>query len=277
MPSDQILYETQILLDQAGRTADNVDRVAPTRRPNGRPVMRQQWRDLLFLHWKVPVAMLRPLVPAALEIDTFEGEAYIGLVPFTMRNVRPVWSPPFPLLSNFHEVNVRTYVYHRGCNPGVWFFSLDAANRIAVQIARILWRLPYYFASIELTKSASEAGQSQIQYNSHRRFPQPVPAVCAIDYTTIGTPLPAPVGTLEHFLAERYLLYAARSERLFCGQVHHLPYPLQTAEIHSLTETLVFASGIRPPAVPPIVHYASGVDVEIFPLQQIGMEEKKEL
>ena len=106
----------------------NIDRLAPTRRPNGRIVMRQQWRDLLFLHWEVPAALLQSLTPAELTLDTFDGKAYVGLVPFTMRNVRPVWSPSVPPLSNFHETNVRTYVHYKGRGPGVWFFSLDAAN-----------------------------------------------------------------------------------------------------------------------------------------------------
>ncbi len=264
-----MLSETHNQLDQTVSTPDNIDRISPTRRPDGRPVMRQQWRDLLFLHWKVPLATLRPLIPPTLEIDKFEDEAYVGLVPFTMRNVRPVWSPAVPLLSNFHEVNVRTYVHSGGRNPGVWFFSLDAANLIAVQIARTVWKLPYYFAGMRLTKEEAPDGQSRLQYVSHRKFPQPTPAEFAIDYTSAGHPLPASPGTLEHFLAERYLLYAARNHRLYCGQVHHTPYPLQTADVHSLTETLITAAGICRPDVLPIVHYASGVDVEIFPLRQI--------
>ena len=134
----------------------NIDRIAPTRRPPGRTVMRQQWRDLLFLHWPVPVEQLRPLIPAELAIDTYEGQAYIGLVPFTMRNVRPTWSPPVPPLSHFHEINVRTYVHRQGRDPGVWFFSLDAANPIAVKIARLWFKLPYFYARMRLNKTQED-------------------------------------------------------------------------------------------------------------------------
>ena len=112
-----------------------IDRIAPTRRPEGRVAQRQSWLDLTFLHWRIPVAALRPLLPAALEIDTYEGDAFIGVVPFTMTGVRPLWAPPVPGISNFHETNVRTYVHLEGRDPGVWFFSLDAASRVAVTIA----------------------------------------------------------------------------------------------------------------------------------------------
>src|SRR4051812_19283047 len=107
-----------------------IDRIAPTHRPSGRTVMRQNWSDLLFLHWEVPVEALRLLLPPGVELDTFEGRAYVGLVPFTMTGVRPTLLPAFPPLSNFHETNVRTYVHFQGRDPGVWFFSLDAANSI---------------------------------------------------------------------------------------------------------------------------------------------------
>ena len=107
--------------------ADPIDRVSPTLRPRRWSVMRHRWAHLLFLHWAVPPEQLRPLLPPGLDLDTFEGRAYVGLVPFTMTGVRPVLLPPLPLLSSFHETNVRTYVHRRGRDPGVWFFSLDAA------------------------------------------------------------------------------------------------------------------------------------------------------
>ena len=122
------------------------DRIGPTLRPNERIVMKQKWRDLLFLHWPVPPELLQPLLPPGLTIDTFEGDAYLGLVPFTMRDVRPVWAPAVPWLSHFPECNVRTYVHRGGASPGVWFFSLDAANPVAVMIARTIWKLPYFIA-----------------------------------------------------------------------------------------------------------------------------------
>jgi uncharacterized protein len=145
-----------------------IDRVGPALRPPGRPAMRMIWADLGFLHWTVPVAVLRPLVPEALEIDTFDGLAFVGLVPFTMRGVRPRSFPALPWLSSFHEVNVRTYVHHLGRDPGVWFLSLDAANPIAVVVARTIWKLPYHFARMALERDGPA-----ISYASYRRWPRP--------------------------------------------------------------------------------------------------------
>ncbi|HLJ55834.1 MAG TPA: DUF2071 domain-containing protein [Chthonomonadaceae bacterium] len=263
---------------------DRIDRVAPTRRPSGNPVMFQSWRRLLFLHWEVPVEALRPLVPPQLAIDTYDGRAYVGLVPFTMMGVRPVWTPAFKPLSDFHEVNVRTYVHLDGADPGVWFLSLDAANALAVRIARSAWKLPYHFAEMDLSVSLNPEDvvaadgyavgigdwTETVDYRSSRRWPGPVPADCTVSYSPRGPICPAAAGTLEHFLAERYLLYSTDGARLYRGQVHHEAYPLQTAEAWSLNESLVRAAGIDRPSSAPLVHYAHGVDVEIFPLGPTG-------
>jgi len=249
---------------------DVIDRVAPTRRPTGeRVVMRQTWADLLFLHWPVPPETLAPLLPPGLTLDTFEdGRAYVGLVPFTMTGVRPLWSPPVRGLSDFHETNVRTYVHYEGRDPGVWFFSLDAANAIAVRIARTLWKLPYHFARMKIVHDGA-----RLCHETERLWPGPLPAACRVEYTPAGTPAPAEPGTLEHFLAERYVLYArSRNGRLLRGQVHHAPYPLQTATLHALDETLVAAAGITLPCPnepPPLVHYARAVSVEVFGLREV--------
>ncbi len=226
--------------------------------------MYQRWSELAFLHWRFPPDAIRPLLPPGIELDTFEGEAYVGLVPFTMSGVRPVWSPPFTPLSNFHETNVRTYVHSRGTNPGVWFFSLDAANVPAVRIARTLWKLPYYFARMRMKTAGGE-----IEYHSERLWPAPVPAFCSVRIRPVGPVTPAAVGTLEHFLAERYILYAYARSRLYVGRVHHTPYPLQSAELLSLDETLLKAANLVRPDAAPLVHYASGVDVRVFPLRPI--------
>lgn len=121
---------------------DAAARLLPSDKPPSHPVMYQRWAYLLFLHWPVPVSLLRPLVPSRLTIDTFGGQAYVGLVLFTMTGVRPVLLPAAPCLSNFHETNVRTYVHLDGKDPGVWFFSLDAANSVAVKLAQWLFKLP---------------------------------------------------------------------------------------------------------------------------------------
>jgi uncharacterized protein len=188
---------------------ETIDRIAPTRRPNERVVMRQNWRKLLFLHWRADPAAIQATLPPGLTVDTFDGAAYLGLVPFTMRDVRPVWSPSIPGLSHFHETNVRTYVHRDGKDPGVWFYSLDAANPIAVVLARSLWKLPYHFARMELRN-----GEGVIEYRSGRRWPKPLPGDCEIHYRVTGTPRASEPGTLEFFLAERYLLYAFARGRL---------------------------------------------------------------
>lgn len=246
--------------------SDGIDRIGPTRRPAGRAVQRPGWHALTFLHWRVPAAALRARVPAGLEIDTFEGEAFIGLVPFTMTGVRPWWAPPLPGINNFHETNVRTYVHHRGTGPGVWFFSLDAASRLAVLAARVLWRLPYHHARMTLERSDAGVG-----YASERRWPGPRPATCRVRCRPLGEPAAARPGTLEHFLAERYLLYTtARDGTLRRGAVHHAPYPLQRAEVLECDETMIAAAGIARPAEAPLAHYASGVAVEVFALERVA-------
>ncbi len=242
-----------------------IDRMAPTLRPSGRVAMRQRWADLLFLHWPVPAEALRPLIPPELEVDTFGGDAYVGLVPFTMTGVRPVWSPPVPGLSNFHEINVRTYVHREGRDPGVWFFSLDAAQSLAVRIARTIWHLPYHFARMSLERGAEGA----VRYRSERLWPGPLPGSCDLAYRAEGTPSPAVPGSLEHFLAERYILYAQGRRGMCLGRVHHTPYPLQSASLLDLDENLIAASGIARPATAPLAHYASEVQVEVFPLTRI--------
>jgi uncharacterized protein YqjF (DUF2071 family) len=232
--------------------------------------MFQSWRYLLFLHWPVPAAALQALLPEGLTVDTFDGQAYMGLVPFTMRGVRPVWSPSIPGISNFHEVNVRTYVHRNGQHPGVWFFSLDASNRLAVSIARRRWNLPYFNAAMRLQ---IEGGR--IHYLSVRRggWGGDSSARTAAVYRPTGSPSPAQPGTLEHFLVERYLLYSTSGGRLWRGQVHHTAYPVQSADLESSDDTLIDSAGILLPEsvrrAGPLVHYAHGVDVEIFPLHAV--------
>lgn len=240
-----------------------IDRIAPTRRPEGRPVQFQRWDDLLFLHWKVPAEVLRPLIPPSLEIDTFEGDAYVGVVPFMMRDVHPTWAFSVDALSNFLETNVRTYVHRGGRDPGVWFFSLDAANAVAVWIARTFWSLPYHHAAMSLEKR-----DGVIDYKTARKG-SPTGG-CAVAYRPLGSPRPADPGTLEHFLAERYILYAARGDgAMRLGRVHHVPYPLERAELLRWDEDLTAAAGIARPDAPPLAHYASGVRVDVFALEDL--------
>jgi hypothetical protein len=242
----------------------NIDRIAPTRRPTSSVVQRQRWAQLLFLHWRIDPRALRELVPAELAIDTHEGDAFVGVVPFTMTGVRPVWAPPVPGISNFHETNVRTYVVDRRGNPGVWFFSLDAASRVAVTLARTFWHLPYHFAQMSLSTGRS----GETVYETNRLWPKPLPAHFSARYAPSGEAFHAVAGTTEHFLAERYILFAQQSDgRLVRGRVHHTPYPLQAVNLLDWRESLLAASGLVRPSGEPLAHYAAEVSVEIFGLE----------
>lgn len=146
-----------------------IDRLAPRFRPAGSVAGHQFWSDLLFVHWRVPAVELRPLLPPEVTIDEFDGSAWVGLVPFHMSGVRPWWFPAVPGVSDFHETNVRTYVTCRG-EPGVWFFSLEAAKSLAVRVARWRWRLRYFFAEMSISRR-----DSRIEYHSQRLWPPPLP------------------------------------------------------------------------------------------------------
>ncbi|MEM8946301.1 MAG: DUF2071 domain-containing protein [Planctomycetota bacterium] len=237
-----------------------IDRVAPTRRPKGKPVGYQSWRSLLFMHWPVPVEQLRPLVPSSLELDLHEGIAYVGLVPFAMFHVRPWWAPK-SLGFNFLETNVRTYVTVDG-RPGVYFFSLDAASRIGVWTARTFWGLPYFYASMKMRQIDDMRCYRSVRTVGNRHHE----VSCRV-----GELLPASGPTsLEFFFLERYLLFLQRRDTLYCGQVHHSPYPAHLAEILNLDDQLLAAAGLTEcHGLPPFVHYSPGVDVEIFPLRPI--------
>lgn len=204
------------------------------------------------------------MVHPRLTIDTFEGRAFVGLVPFTMRDVQLRPLPRWPGMTNFHETNVRTYVHLDGAKPGVWFFSLDAASRLCVLGARITYHLPYHFAKMSLEKEGSA-----ISYGSARLWPAPMPARVDARIAVgedIGSARP---DTLEDFLCERYLLYSQKSSRLYSGQVHHTPYPLQRASLVHLDENLVSSAGI-PTNGPPVSVLASpGVDVDVYAIGEI--------
>jgi uncharacterized protein len=244
-----------------------IDRIAPTERSSGRAAGFQSWRHLLFLHWQVPVNAVQALLPKGLTADTFEGRAYVGVVPFTMRDVRPRWSPSIPGISDFHELNVRTYVHQEGRNPGVWFFSLDAAKLVAVLAARALWHLPYHWASMSLVLD-----DDRVHYQSRRLWPEPIPADFEARYR-IGKPVGhARPGTFEHFLAERYILFAETAPgRLSIGRVHHTPYPLHHADLIEWREWMVKAAGLPEPQGEPHVLYSPGVDVEVFALRSAAV------
>ncbi|MBV9886133.1 MAG: DUF2071 domain-containing protein, partial [Acidobacteria bacterium] len=189
--------------------------------PGGPWIMSQSWHDLLFAHWPIDVKRLRPLIPAPLDIDTFQGEAWIGVVPFRMSGVRLRATPALPSLSAFPELNVRTYVTHGG-KPGVWFFSLDAANAIAVSVARTWFHLPYFKARMRC-----ENRNDWIEYSSERTHRGAAKAKLQMRYRPIGEIFHPQPGTLEHFLTERYCLYAVDAKgKITRGEIQHAPWPL---------------------------------------------------
>jgi uncharacterized protein YqjF (DUF2071 family) len=247
----------------------DIDRVTPTQEPDAPVVMHQNWHHLLFLHWEVPPEELQKLVPPELTIDTHEGKAYVGLIPFTMTGVRPVMTPPLPWISSFHEVNVRTYVHLGGRDPGVWFFSLDASSSIAVAAARAAYKLPYFHSAIDFV--ASNRAIPTIGFASHRDDPRGSgPANLRVRYRPMeGIVTHASPGTIEHFLIERYILYTADEDHhVHRARVHHQPYPVQRAEIDDLDETLIWAARIRRSEAQPLRHYASEVSVKVYPLER---------
>jgi uncharacterized protein len=228
--------------------------------PRGPWIMAQSWHDLLFAHWPVAVAKLRPLIPAALQIDTFEGQAWIAVVPFRMSGVRLRWTPTVPLLSAFPELNVRTYVVHDG-KPGVWFFSLDARNPVAVAIARAWFHLPYFRADMQCKPDAGS-----VVYQSKRTHRAAPPAALQCRYHAIGETLQPQPGTLEHFLTERYCLYTSISQqKLIRGEIHHPPWSLQVAEAEISENTMATAAGLDPPATRPLLHFAKRQDMVTWP------------
>jgi hypothetical protein len=232
--------------------------------PDGPWFMTQSWHDLLFAHWPVDASDVQAKLPAGLPLDTFEGQAWLGVVPFYMTNVAPRGVPPVPFVSSFLELNVRTYVTLQG-KPGVFFFSLDANSTLAVAAARRLFHLPYYAASM---KSAKQEGQ--FLYTSARETRADGVAEFAATYRPIG-PLQSPTpGSLEHFLTERYCLYTVdsshRAKRL---EIHHWPWQLQAAEATIAVNTMADAAGIRLPSTAPLLHFSRRQDMVAWPLRDV--------
>ena len=238
------------------------DRLAAHSRPDGSPIMHQSWGKLLFMHWQVPVEILREHIPERLTIDTFEGAAWISVTPFTVWGARPVYTPRMPWLSRFHEINVRTYVHHDGV-PGVWFFSLNANSALAVIGARTLFGLPYRYARIML----DQTGRT-IVYSVQRKETNSAPSAEFRATWTVGADRPrAKPGSLDFFLVERYCLYTAPGSRLYRCRIYHEPWPLQEVRVSSFRSTIVEADGLPTPAGEPLLHHGGPVHVEVWPLE----------
>jgi len=236
-----------------------VDRLSLRQRPHSLPLMHQNWGKLLFMHWRINEKLLRLLIPAALEIDTYDGSAWIAVTPFTMWGIRASLLPPIPGTSAFHELNVRTYVHLNGV-PGVWFFSLDATNSLAVWAARLTYHLPYFSAEMSL----KEKGKT-IEYSSRR-----IDSSAELHASwAIGEPLPeSEPESLQFFLTERYCLYAAHHDQLHRARIFHEPWVLQSATLLSLHSTMIEATGLPTPKDEPLLHYSEEIAVDIWPLEK---------
>src|SRR5687767_9056273 len=222
-------------------------------------VMHQRWTNVLFAHWPVAPDALRPLLPPSLTLDTFDGAAWVGVIPFHMSNVRPRWIPPLPWISAFHELNVRTYV-RMGARAGVWFFSLDASNSLAVRAARAAVHLPYYDARMRM-RTLSDGSIEYFSDRTHRGAPG---ATFEATYRPEGDVYRAAPGSLDHFLVERYELYSASPRGLLSVKIAHPPWPLQRAVARVARNTMAAASGIPLAGEPRHVHFASSVDVKTW-------------
>lgn len=250
------------------------------------PVMFQSWRHLLFLHWRWDPASIQATLPEGLFVDTFNNDAYLGVVPFWMDAIRPRFCPPVPgRLSWFLELNLRTYVHTADGTPGVWFYSLDCNNPLAVVLARRFFSLPYVHARqtgvrprhfCHLIGDKPPSDSSFASFASMRRSAlsanPAAPSSSHFRYLGTTPPAPAPVGSLEYFLAERYLLFSKsrRAGTLHIGRVWHSPYMLSAAHVPHAETSLFTDNGFPHPARPADHAMVSpGVDVSIFGLQAL--------
>ncbi len=225
--------------------------------PVRRACQIHQWNDLTFLHWRYDPDLVQRLLPDGLWVETFDGSAWVGLVPFRMQVTLP-HAPTIPWLSHFPETNVRTYVTAPDGTSGVWFLSLDASRLAAVAMARATYHLPYFWSHMEVSRAGPV-----ISYASQRRWPGPTGARCraAIE---IGAPyLPGEATDLEHWLTARWQLSSSTSDGLRHTRAEHPPWPLRHARVLHLDQDLITAAGLPAAAGPPLVHWSAGVEVRI--------------
>jgi uncharacterized protein YqjF (DUF2071 family) len=231
--------------------------------PRGPWIMKQTWHDLLFAHWPIATGALRALVPKELELDLYDGSAWVAVAPFWMSGVRGRLMPPLPLLYKFSELNLRTYVRYQGV-PGVYFFSLDAGSLAAVLGARATYKLPYFHAAMLIRSSGEE-----FHYSSSR-LQEPRPADFHALYRPVSAPRVREKGSIEHFLTERYCLYAVHRGSVLRASIHHAPWRLQDAEAEFEINTVALASGIDLPQTKPLLHYSRVLEVLVWWPEKVG-------
>ncbi|GER90879.1 hypothetical protein KDW_50410 [Dictyobacter vulcani] len=226
-------------------------------------IMRQNWHELLFAHWPIAPAVLKDVLPACFEIDTFASEAWLGIVPFRMSDVRPRGLFAFQHLSQFPELNVRTYVTIDG-QPGVYFFSLDAGNPVAVALARSIFHLPYFNALMQCQRVGDT-----INYRSQRTHRGAAKADFIARYRPTGPVTYSQPQSIEAWLTDRYCLYTNRGSQVYRANIHHAHWPLQPAELEISRNTMASAHGTQLPATDPLLYYSHRLDVLVWPIQKI--------
>lgn len=217
--------------------------------------MTQTWRHLLFAHWPVQPENLNSFIPSPLRLDTYDGLAYISVVPFDMTHIRMRFLPPIPKTTAFAELNVRTYVIHKN-KPGVWFFSLDAANPLAVWAARTFVHLPYFHAGIQIEQQGSLFTYHSTRYSNGARF--------EAKYQPIGDVYVAESGTLDYWLTARYCLYSAKGTAIYRCDIDHCPWPLQPANADVHINDVGQGFGFNHRSAPPLVSYAESLTTHIW-------------
>jgi uncharacterized protein len=227
-------------------------------------IMQQTWKDLLFAHYPICPTILRPLIPSCFTLDTFEGSAWVSVVPFEMSGIRFRLMPKLPFTPAFCELNVRTYVTFRN-KPGVYFFSLDANSKISVMIANRFYHLPYYYADMAINKNADWT-----HFTSERTDRRVKSGLFSGKYRPVGDVFEANSNTIEHWLTERYVLYVTNGMNVYEGNIHHNPWPLQQAQADFEVNTVAQSFGIPIEEPPAYLHYCKELDVVAWLLKKVG-------
>lgn len=242
---------------------------SPRPLPFGRWAMTQRWNDLLFAHWPVPASSLTPLLPQGVHVDTYQGSAWLGVVPFWMDRIKFRGVPPIPFAQRFPELNLRTYVRDQETNtPGVYFLSLDAGNPLAVMFARTFYSLPYHWAEMQLVQRS----EREFSFYSRRRLSNR-PVLFKARYRGLGPTrklAESRAGSLEFFLTERYQLFTNSSTgQPMRASIHHIPWPLEEAEAEIEQNDLAAAVGLKLPNQKPVLHYSRRLAVYVWQLERL--------
>jgi len=242
---------------------------SPRPLPSGRWQMTQRWNDLLFVHWPVPASEIAPLLPEGLEPDVFEGSSWLGVVPFWLDRIKVRGVPTSPGMRNFPDLNVRTYVRdERTHTPGMYFFSLDATNLLAVVLAHTFFHLPYHWAEMHL----DQRSEREFSFYSRRRLTDES-VIFKARYRGLGPTrklAEGGSGTLEYFLMERSSLYTRNhAGQAVRANLHHVPWPLEEADAEIERNDLAKAIGIELPEIEPVLHYSRRLAVYVWPTELV--------